>query len=56
LIAALLRVPVNMNSVPDNDVFRPSAWSTFGENLEGAEYRSCENYEHLYGLNNIISF
>jgi len=24
-------------------------WSAFGENIEGADYRACENYGPLYG-------
>ena len=49
-LAAMLRIPVNMHNVDENDVFRPSAWSAFGENLEGADYRACENYGPLYGF------
>lgn len=48
-LAAMLRIPVNMHNVDENDVFRPSAWSAFGENLEGADYRACDNYGPLYG-------
>jgi L-fucose isomerase len=51
-LAALLRIPVNMHNVDEDDVFRPSAWSAFGENLEGADYRACKNYGPLYGFNN----
>jgi len=49
-LAAMLRIPVNMHNVSEDDVFRPSAWSAFGENLEGADYRACENYGPLYGF------
>jgi len=48
-LAAMLRIPVNMHNVDENDVFRPSAWSAFGENLEGADYRACDTYGPLYG-------
>ncbi len=48
-LASMLRIPVNMHNVDENDVFRPSAWSAFGENLEGADYRACDNYGPLYG-------
>jgi L-fucose isomerase len=41
-----------MHNVNEDDVFRPSAWSAFGENLEGADYRACENYGPLYGFSN----
>jgi L-fucose isomerase len=51
-LAALLRIPVNMHNVADEDIFRPSAWSAFGEDLEGADYRACSNYGPLYGFKN----
>ena len=51
-LASLLRIPVNMHNVADDKVFRPSAWSAFGENLESADYRACKNYGPLYGFNN----
>ncbi|WP_179352708.1 L-fucose isomerase [Winogradskyella vidalii] len=49
-LAAMLRIPVNMHNVSEDDVFRPSAWAAFGEGLEGADYRACENYGPLYGF------
>ncbi|MGJ8592768.1 MAG: L-fucose isomerase [Aquaticitalea sp.] len=49
-LASLLRIPVNMHNVSDNDVFRPSAWSAFGENLESADYKACATYGPLYGF------
>jgi L-fucose isomerase len=49
-LAALLRIPVNMHNVADEDIFRPSAWSAFGEELEGADYRACSNYGPIYGI------
>lgn len=49
-LAAMLRIPVNMHNVSEEDVFRPSAWSAFGEGLEGADYRACKNYGPLYGF------
>lgn len=49
-LASMLRIPVNMHNVPKGDIFRPSAWASFGEDKEGADYRACENYGPLYGL------
>jgi len=49
-LAAILRIPVNMHNVADKDIFRPSAWSAFGEDLEGADYRACSNYGPIYGI------
>ena len=48
-LAAMLRIPVNMHNVEENEIFRPSAWSSFGEDSEGSDYRACENYGALYG-------
>jgi L-fucose isomerase len=49
-LAALLRIPVSMHNVPEEDVFRPSAWSAFGaQDLTGADFRACENFGPLYG-------
>ena len=49
-LASILRIPVNMHNVAEDDVFRPSAWSAFGEGLEGADYRACSTYGSLYGF------
>jgi L-fucose isomerase len=47
-LAAMLRIPVNMHNVPDDTIFRPSAWNSFGQNSEGADFRACSNYGPLY--------
>jgi len=49
-LASMLRIPVSMHNVPEEKIFRPSAWNAFGTNdLEGADYRACENFGPLYG-------
>ncbi|WP_016777227.1 L-fucose isomerase [Anaerophaga thermohalophila] len=48
-LASMLRIPVSMHNVDDDEVFRPSAWASFGEGKEGADYRACANYGALYG-------
>ena len=48
-LASMLRIPVNMHNVDDDKIFRPSAWASFGENKEGADFRACSNYGSLYG-------
>jgi L-fucose isomerase len=49
-LAAMLRIPVFMHNVEDGDVYRPSAWSSFGtEGLEGADFRACDTYGPIYG-------
>ncbi|SMG43794.1 L-fucose isomerase [Paenibacillus aquistagni] len=48
-LASMLRIPVNMHNVAKERIFRPKAWSLFGtENLEGVDYRACENFGPLY--------
>ena len=49
-LAALLRIPVFMHNVPEDQIFRPSAWASFGTaDLEGADFRACSTYGPLYG-------
>ena len=49
-LASLLRIPVSMHNVPEEQVFRPSAWSAFGTaDAEGADYRACDRFGPLYG-------
>jgi L-fucose isomerase len=47
-LAAMLRIPVCMHNVDPEKIFRPSAWSAFGMDAEGSDYRACENYGPLY--------
>ncbi|MEN8186425.1 MAG: L-fucose isomerase [Bacteroidota bacterium] len=49
-LASMLRIPVNMHNVADEDVFRPAVWSSFGTDKEGQDYRACEAYGPLYGI------
>ncbi|KOH45324.1 L-fucose isomerase [Sunxiuqinia dokdonensis] len=48
-LASILRIPVSMHNVDEQQIFRPSAWASYGTNKEGADYRACENYGPLYG-------
>ena len=48
-LASILRIPVCMHNVSSEDVFRPSAWNSFGMETEGQDYRACENYGPIYG-------
>jgi len=47
-LASMLRIPVCMHNVPEEKIYRPSAWSAFGTDPEGADYRACANYGPLY--------
>lgn len=48
-LASMLRIPVNMHNVDTSKIFRPSAWSSFGMDPEGSDYRACSNFGPLYG-------
>ncbi len=48
-LASMLRIPVNMHNVDPFKIFRPSAWSSFGSESEGSDYRACVTYGPLYG-------
>ena len=48
-LASMLRIPVAMHNVPEEKIFRPSAWSLFGtKDPEGADFRACKNFGPLY--------
>jgi L-fucose isomerase len=48
-LASLLRIPVYMHNVSEENIFRPSAWNAFGTaNREGADFRACANFGPLY--------
>ena len=47
-LASILRIPVCMHNVPEEDIFRPSAWNAFGMDKEGQDYRACAAYGPLY--------
>ncbi len=51
-LAAMLRIPVFMHNVPEDQIYRPSAWTSFGaHDPQGADYRACATYGPLYGHN-----
>ncbi|MBD3227682.1 MAG: L-fucose isomerase [Candidatus Lokiarchaeota archaeon] len=49
-LASMLRIPVYMHNIPEENIFRPSTWNAFGtKDLESADYRACQNFGPLYG-------
>lgn len=49
-LASMLRIPVNMHNVSEEQIFRPSAWKSFGtDNPEGADFIACKTFGPLYG-------
>jgi L-fucose isomerase len=47
-LASMLRIPVCMHNLAEEQIFRPSAWSAFGMDKEGSDYRACASYGPLY--------
>ncbi|MBE6762455.1 MAG: L-fucose isomerase [Ruminococcaceae bacterium] len=47
-LCSMLRIPVCMHNVKEEDIFRPAAWNAFGMDKEGQDYRACAAYGPLY--------
>lgn len=48
-LASMLRIPVTMHNVPEERIYRPSAWAAFGAHDPiGADFRACRNFGPLY--------
>jgi len=48
-LAALLRIPVYMHNISEENIYRPAAWNLFGTaDREGADFRACSNFGPLY--------
>ena len=47
-MCSMLRIPVCMHNVSEDDIFRPAAWNAFGMDKEGQDYRACATYGPLF--------
>ena len=47
-LASMLRIPVCMHNVDEDNIFRPATWAAFGMDAEGSDYRACLAYGPLY--------
>ena len=47
-LASILRIPVSLHNVADEDIFRPACWNAFGMDKEGQDYRACAAYGPMY--------
>ena len=47
-LASMLRIPVSMHNLDENEIFRPAAWNHFGMDKEGADFRACNVFGPLY--------
>ena len=43
-LCSMLRIPVCMHNVKQEDIFRPACWNAFGMDKESADYRACAAY------------
>ena len=47
-MCSMLRIPVCMHNVPEDDIYRPACWNAFGMDKEGQDYRACATYGPMY--------
>ena len=47
-LCSILRIPVSMHNVDEEDIFRPASWNSFGMDKEGQDYRACSAYGPLF--------
>ena len=52
-LCSMLRIPVSMHNVPEDQVYTPHCWGHFGasDDPTGADYRACKNFGPLYATN-----
>jgi len=48
VLASMLRIPVNMHNIPEDKIYRPSAWNMHGMEYESADFRACKTYGPIY--------
>lgn len=47
-LCSILRIPVCMHNVPEEEIFRPACWKAYGMDPEGQDYRACAAYGPMY--------
>lgn len=47
-LCSMIRIPVCMHNVSQDDIMRPACWNAFGMDKEGQDYRACAAYGPLY--------
>jgi len=47
-LASMLRIPVSMHNLDEDEIFRPAVWNHFGMDKEGADFRACNTFGPLY--------
>ncbi len=49
-LCSILRIPVCMHNVPEDQIFRPAVWNSFGMDKEAQDYRACQALGPLYRI------
>lgn len=47
-LCSILRIPVSMHNIDEENIFRPAAWNAFGMDKEDQDYRACNVYGPMY--------
>ncbi len=47
-MCSMLRIPVSMHNVPEDQIFRPASFNAFGMDKEGQDFRACAAYGPMY--------
>ena len=48
-LCSMLRIPVTMHNVPEEKIYRPHAWASFGtEDAQASDYAACKQYGPMY--------
>ncbi len=47
-LCSILRIPVCMHNVNEEDIFRPAVWNAFGMDKESQDFRACQNFGPMY--------
>ncbi|MBQ5953043.1 MAG: L-fucose isomerase [Clostridia bacterium] len=48
-LASMLRIPVTMHNIPEEKIFRPHTWSSFGtQDTQAADYAACRHFGPIY--------
>ncbi len=47
-LCSMLRIPVCMHNVPEDEIYRPASWNAFGMDKEGQDFRACKAYGPMY--------
>ena len=48
-LASILRIPVFMHNVSEEQIFRPAVWNSFGtDHKEAADFAACQNFGPIY--------